>query len=157
MVMKTMDSHLKAPGLEEVDQIVGDLVVFCNEVKGGPETEALLELGKGLAVFQPLGGLHVMGQDQGEPLAIGPAGPALGWFCGPLIYRPSVSITCQFPAGDFPANSNLKPSRNQGFQIVIEFVEEHKGLLGCLGYLSLLGLLGLLGCLGLLSLLSYLS
>jgi hypothetical protein len=121
-----MDSHLKASGLEEVDQIVGDLVILGNEVKGRPETQALLKLGKGPAVLQPLGGLHVMGQDQGELVPIGPAPPAIGGPAGALVDRPGVSITCQFPAGDFPANSNLKPSRNQGLKLIVEFVDNIK-------------------------------
>ena len=69
-----------------------------------------------------------MGQDQGEFLAIGPAGPALGGVAGALVDGPEVGVPSPLAQDDLAAELDLDSTGNQGFKSVIKGIKEHKEL-----------------------------
>ena len=107
-----MEPHLKALLLKVKPEFGERPVLLGDEVERRPEPEALLKLHELQAFVLAFGSLHIMGQDQGKFLALGPAGPALGRFAGPLVDRPDVGILGPLPEDDAAAELDLETSRN---------------------------------------------
>ena len=85
------------PGAEFVGYAIG---AFGDEVENGRKAEAQFELGQGAAFGEALWTFDVVGEDEGELFAVGPAGPAGGRAGGGFVDGPGGFIQAARPAGE---------------------------------------------------------
>ena len=117
VVGEAVEPHLEALIPHLLQKVHGDRVLLGNEVERRAEAQVLLHLHERTAVGHAPGPLHVVGEDQGELLAIRPALPARRRVGGPWIDGPDVGYTLQLPSGIRPPQSQLNPAGNQGFVV----------------------------------------
>ena len=82
------------PGAEFVGYAIG---TFGDEVECGSKAEAEFEFGQSLAFGEALWSLDIVGEDEGELFAVGPAGGRAG---GGFVDGPGGFIQAARPAGE---------------------------------------------------------
>src|SRR5664280_892978 len=112
-----LETALREPGAQIRRHNVGTL---GDEVEGGAEPQLHLELRELAALLQSLGSLDIVGQHEGELLALRPAGPTLGRTGGRFVDRPDVSAGLLLPTAKEPADGHAHAPRDKRLELIVD-------------------------------------
>ena len=71
--------------------------------------------------------VHIMGEDKGEFLVMGPARPFLGRCAGAMINGPYMAVPPPLVRNQLSSKGNLKRPRHKGPDVIVEGVERGQG------------------------------
>ncbi len=106
---------------------MGDgVIAFGNEVECGAKTEFLFQLHQLLAFGQTGGAFDIMGEHEGEFLAVRPSRPAFRRLGDGVVDGPDILTRLAFPARDDPAQCHAQMPRQVRLEMIIKVAGRHR-------------------------------
>ena len=131
IVVEVVNADLEAVLPEPGAEGRGDgVVAFGYEVKAGAEAELHLQFGQFPDLGQAFWSFNIVREDEGELLAVGPAGPVGRRFFGAGQDGPLLQDAIAFSQRKPAADGHPGGGRKQRFEVVIEAVAKHGGKSG---------------------------
>jgi hypothetical protein len=121
VVPQSMNTDLETFPVHEIQQRTLDLVrTLGDEIEGRVESVLLCEFNQPGNAAQALRAFHVMGQDQRELLAVGPAGPTWGHSGSGRLDRPDGGKCPSSPLGAPLAECYAQAPRQDRLQEIVD-------------------------------------